>query len=77
MANPTWNDPIRGYFTPTDISHMKQVAGFDLGSYDDVKNNAPNIYSMVANGNMPPGNPWPQSWVENFAAWGQNGFPES
>jgi tyrosinase len=77
MAGPTWNNPIRGYFTPTDVQHMKQVAGFDLSNYNDVVKNAEDIYAQVSAGNMPPGSPWPQDWVDNFGTWAQNGFPES
>lgn len=77
MAAPTWSNPIQSYFTPTDVAHMKEVAGFDLSSYKDVVANADDIYSQVSSGNMPPGAPWPQEWVDNFATWAQNGFPES
>jgi hypothetical protein len=78
MANPTWNDPIRGYFTQTDITHMKNInPDIDLGSYKSVVANAQDIYQMVSTGQMPPNKPWPSDWVENFSTWAQNNFPEN
>jgi hypothetical protein len=76
MAAPTWNDPIKSYFTPTDVAHMKQVANLDLSSYTDVTANVMEIYGQVKTGNMPPNAPWPQDWRNNFATWAQNGCPE-
>ena len=73
---PTWNNPIKGYFTPIDVDHMKQ-RGLDLSSYTDVVANAEDIFNQVATGNMPPGDPWPQDWINNFGTWAENGFPES
>jgi hypothetical protein len=78
MANgPTWNDPIKTYFTPVDVKHMMQVANLDLSSYKDVSTNAADIYAQVSSGNMPPNDPWPSDWVNNFSTWAQNGCPES
>jgi hypothetical protein len=80
MAAPTWNNPIKTYFTPTDVQHMLDIAGFDLSSYSDVRDNAPgagNIYDMVSSGKMPPNSPWPTEWVTNFKAWMDAGYPEN
>jgi len=72
---PTWYGVIRNYFTTRDIEHMR-VQGFDLASYDAVKNHAGEIYQQVAAGNMPPGNPWASVWVANFLQWMTAGFPK-
>lgn len=75
VKNPTWYGDIRNMFSQTDIDHMKNQ-GLDLSSYDDVTNSAGGIYGQVAGGNMPPGNPWPQDWVNTFLNWMTNGFPK-
>ena len=79
MADPTWNNPIKGYFTQKDTDHMKQVSGgsIALDDYNSVVSNAEAIDQMVSTGQMPPGSPWPQDWVTNFETWAGNGFPES
>lgn len=70
----TWAT-ISGYFTETDIDHMKQVTGgqLDLGSCQSVAENAQSIYNMVSSGQMPPGQPWPADWVANFQEWMNEG----
>ncbi len=75
-SGPTWNDPIKTYFTPVDVKHMKQVRNLDLSSYADVSAHAEDIYDQVSSGNMPPNAPWPPEWVNNFSTWAQNGCPE-
>jgi len=79
MATITWTDPIKGYFKPLDISHMKQVSGgsIDLSDYNSVKTNGSDIYNMVSTQAMPPGNPWSSQWVQNFQTWMNAGYPES
>ena len=69
-SNITW-DQIRQQFTDTDIAHMKQVTGgqLDLSNCQSVQQSAQQIYDQVSSGSMPPGNPWPQDWVDNFQQW--------
>lgn len=69
-TNITW-DQIRQQFTDTDINHMKGVTGgqLDLSNCQSVQQSAQQIYDQVSSGNMPPGNPWPQDWVDNFQQW--------
>lgn len=66
----TW-DQIRQQFTDTDIAHMKQATGgqLDLSSCQSVQQWAQQIYDQVSSGSMPPGDPWPQDWVDNFQQW--------
>lgn len=74
----TWNDPIKTYFTTSDINHMKQVQPqIDLSDYGSVKDNAVLIYQRVSDGSMPPGRPWSASWIANFKEWVEAGSPES
>ena len=75
----TWSNDIKQMFTALDIDHMKKK-GIDLSDYQDVKVNAAQIYTRVANGSMPPpgsGEPrWPQPKVDTFGCWIQQGCPQ-
>jgi len=77
----TWENTIKGYFTKRDIECMKKARNIDLGSYDDVKDNADDIYTQVSSGRMPK-NPTPEdaTWttekVNNFKTWKDGGFPQ-
>jgi len=71
---------IRPLFTERDIHAMSKA--FDLGSYDDVKAHAANIYDRIrgiGGAVMPPPpprgeGPWPQSRIELFARWMSDGY---
>jgi hypothetical protein len=67
---PGWN-VISAYFTPTDVQHMLQVTqgGIDLSNCASVLANAQVIYQKVSTQQMPPGNPWPAAWINNFFSW--------
>ncbi len=71
--NPTWNDPIKGFFTQTDINHM--APWMDLASYESTKANGEGIYARLEQGNMPPGG-WPADKIACFKKWMDNGYPE-
>jgi hypothetical protein len=77
----TWNDPIKTYFSPSDISHMLQIQPqLDLSNYGSVRDNAVLVYQWVSTGRMPPSAPWTvkhPDWVANFKAWIEAGTPES
>ena len=82
MANTTsFQKDIRPLFTERDIEGMKK--GFNLASYDEVKNHAAAIYDRIrgiGGALMPPPpprgeGPWPQSRIELFAKWMADGFP--
>ncbi len=72
-AAPTW-DLIKTYFTPAEVTCMlnNSQGQIDLSSCASVVANAQNIYNHVATGAMPPGNPWPPEWVNNFYTWMNN-----
>jgi tyrosinase len=75
VENPTWYGEIRNMFTKEDITHMGSQ-GLDLTNYNVVKNSAYQIYGQVDAGNMPPGKPWSDAWVETFSNWMNTGFPK-
>jgi hypothetical protein len=65
---------IRPLFTDQDVEHMQDF-DMDLGSYDSVKKNAEEIYERLADGSMPPRNPWPDETIARFRAWIDEGCP--
>ena len=75
VNSPTWETDIKGLFNDGDIACMKR-RGLDLSSYQDVKANAQNILDAISSGFMPPGNPWPQNWIDTFKRWIEIGAPE-
>jgi len=48
--------------------------GLDLGSYEDVKERAPGIYSRLEDGSMPCDEPWPADQVARFKRWMAEGM---
>ena len=76
MASPTWENPVKSFFRPFDVTSMKKK-GIDLSSYDDVKKHASNIYDRVSAGDMPCDAPWPDDRVNTFKAWIDAGTPQS
>lgn len=71
-STPGYVADIKPLFTETDRAHMNFM--FDLWTYDDVKNNATDIYDAVSNGRMPPDEPWSQDKIDKFKAWMDGGF---
>jgi hypothetical protein len=71
---------IRPLFTEQDILAMSKA--FNLGSYDDVKAHAADIYDRIrgiGGAVMPPPpprgeGPWPQSRIELFSKWMSDGY---
>jgi hypothetical protein len=73
----TWNDPIKSYFSPYDVSHMKQVQPqLNLADYQSTKDNAVLVYQWVSTKRMPPGNPWPDAQIAIYKEWIEAGCPE-
>jgi hypothetical protein len=66
---------IKGLFRTRDVTAMKNVAGFDLHKYEDVKANADEIQKRLQDGSMPCDSAWLQSDVDKFASWKQEGMP--
>jgi hypothetical protein len=78
----TWTKDIKGFFTSTDIDHMKGATHnrLDLGDYNSVKIWAKRIYTEVSGGAMPPPGsgeqPWSTDKVNTFGCWIQQGCPQ-
>jgi hypothetical protein len=69
----SFEQDIRPLFRPEDVNAMDWA--FDLSSYDDVKENAEDIYDRLANGTMPCDRAWPAEQVQLFRAWIDAGAP--
>jgi CDGSH-type Zn-finger protein/truncated hemoglobin YjbI len=65
---------IKPLFRDRDRASMKFA--FDLGSYDDVRDNARAILERVKAGTMPCDRAWPGEWVEVFERWTQGDMTE-
>jgi len=48
---------------------------FDLGQYEDVKENATAIAERLSDGSMPCDGPWPAERVALFRQWMDEGYP--
>ena len=70
---PSFERDIRPLFRDEDVEAMEFV--FDLRSYDDVRENAEEIYDRLADGSMPCDDEWPQAQVDRFRAWIDAGTP--
>ena len=63
----TFEKDIRPLFTDTDIDHMAFYAQLD--DYEEVKAEAENIYSRLADKTMPPDDPWTDADIAKFRQW--------
>ena len=73
QLTPTFEQDIRPLFRPMDVEEMSFA--FDLSSYDEVRENAEEIYQRLANGTMPCDAPWPEEDRDRFRAWIDAGMP--
>jgi hypothetical protein len=76
---PGMTDGIKHLFDDDDVDHMKHVTGgnLDLGNYKSTMIWSYKIYTYVANGYMPPGQPWQPDMVKKFACWIKQDCPEN
>jgi hypothetical protein len=67
---------IRPLFRGDDIDCMKPM-GVDLddSAWMCVPENAQLVYGTLAEGSMPPGEPWPADRVALFKKWMDAGYP--
>jgi hypothetical protein len=73
MALGFAND-IRPLFRDTpDVDTMKDL-GLDLSSYEEVKEKAAGIYSVLQDGSMPCDGSWPNEQLELFKRWMDEGM---
>ena len=68
---------IKGYFTDTDVDHMKRVTGgsLDLSDCESVQHWAKQIYVALSNKVMPPGGGWDDDKIKDFKKWMDAGAP--
>jgi hypothetical protein len=70
----SFDQDIRPLFRDSDLEEMSFA--FDLGSYQDVKDNASGIVARLEDGSMPCDEPWPPERIELFKQWVEEGFPQ-
>jgi tyrosinase len=76
VEHPTYMKDVRFFFRPRDIAHMAAV-GVALGTYDDVKKRAVQVYfeTKPPHGEMPPDAPWSAEQSQTFENWIRDGCP--
>jgi len=72
QAGLTFEDDIRSLFRDKDRERMQWA--FDLWSYEDVKQNAPQILERLEDGDMPCDGAWPDEQIETFRRWVNSGM---
>jgi len=77
MPQVSFDKDIKPLITEVDRNHMLFM--FDLWSYNDVKDNADDIYDSVSNGRMPPppprgDGPWSKDKSDLFKQWIDGGY---
>ena len=72
QESPSFAQDIRPLFRDEDVDAMDFV--FDLTSYDDVRENAEDIYERVEEGTMPCDAAWPAESVQLFRRWIDTGM---
>lgn len=73
MTEPSFAADIRPLFRDSDVAAMK--FRLDLSSYEDVRDNADEIYERLEDGSMPCDGGWPANQVATFKAWIDAGTP--
>jgi hypothetical protein len=67
MSDLSFERDIGPLFRPDDVDAMSFA--FDLSSYDNVRENAEEIYARLVDGTMPCDGPWPEEDIERFRRW--------
>ncbi|WOH63673.1 hypothetical protein [Bradyrhizobium sp. BWA-3-5] len=73
-GNLSFEADIKDLFRARDVAAMKNVADLDLHDYEDVKENAQKILDRLQAGTMPCDGAWPNSKVDKFAMWKEQGM---
>ena len=74
MPTVSFAQDIRPLFREQDVAAMKDIAGFDLSNYADVRADAPAIYDRLADGSMPCDTAWPEEQIARFKQWLDSGM---
>jgi hypothetical protein len=69
-----FSQDIRPLFRQRDIDAMRQTRQFDLSSHEDVSARAEMIFGRLEAGDMPCDSAWPQSKVDLFRQWINQGM---
>ena len=72
QAGLTFDGDIRSLFRDKDRERMQWA--FDLWSYEDVKQNAPQILERLEDGDMPCDGAWPDEQIDTFRRWVNSGM---
>jgi len=70
----SFESDIRPLFTEDDVMCMSSF-GFDMSSYEDVRENADVIFERLEDKSMPPGEPWSDDNIALFRDWMEEGMP--
>jgi len=73
---PGFKADIRPLFREYDIQEMKDISGFDLSDYDDVRKWADMIYERIADQTMPCDEPWSAEKLALLKNWMESGMLE-
>lgn len=65
---------VQPLFRERDREAMRSIRGFDLWSYDDVRQNASAILAVLEAGRMPCDGAWPPEKVAVFRRWSEDGM---
>ena len=71
-ADLSFERDIRPLFREDDVDSMSFA--FDLGSYEDVRENAELIYERLDDGSMPCDAEWPRDDLDRFRRWIDGGM---
>jgi 3-phenylpropionate/trans-cinnamate dioxygenase ferredoxin reductase subunit len=69
-------EDIAPLFRDKDVNEMKEISGFDLSDYDDVRERAAGIYSQLTDGSMPCDEQWTDEKLSMFKRWMDQGMRE-
>jgi len=65
----SFEEDIAPLFREKDVEEMKEISGFDLSDYEDVKDHAELIYARLDDGTMPCDGPWSEERISRFRRW--------
>ena len=74
MPSLSFAQDIRPLFRDSDVEEMRDVAGFDLSKYEDVRARARDIHERLADGSMPCDGAWPDEQIAKFKQWMDDGM---
>ncbi|HEX6331362.1 MAG TPA: hypothetical protein VF129_08775 [Actinomycetota bacterium] len=72
-GTPSFEADIRPLFRELDRESMMET--FDLWAFEDVRDNAEDILTVLESGTMPCDEPWAKDRIETFRSWVEAGSP--